>query len=266
MSNDNPYAAPQSEVAVVDAAATGTLRDSPRSNPAGRGWGWLADAFSLFKASPLIWIVNIILFGVTMVLLSIIPWVGGLAQMLLSPLFTGGLMFGARQQDRGEPLEVADLFAGFQRRAGGLALLGLMSMVGSVLIMLGAAAISGVGFATLMAFSGGNIDALTPEQIQTMLPVLLLAVAVMLLMMAPLMMMLWFSPALLVLHHEVSVFAAMKMSFVGCLKNVLPFLVYGIVGALFSVLATIPLGLGWLVLLPMIVASIYVGYKDIFIK
>ncbi len=73
----------------------------------------------------------------------------------------------------------------------------------------------------------------------------------------------WFAPALVVLRGD-EPFAAMKTSFNACLRNVVPFLVYGLVGLLLAILATIPLGLGWFVLAPVYAASIYAGYKDIF--
>ena len=264
MSQENPYAPPQTEVGVVETTTVGRLRDLPLRVPAGHGWRWLADGFSLFKASPLIWWVNLLLYGVTMVLLLVIPLVGGFLQMLASPLFTAGLMVGAQAQDRGQDLAVADLFAGFQRRPGALMALGLLSMVGAVVVMVAVGALSGLGFVTMMALQGGgDID---PEQMQAMLPGLLMAMSVMMLLMLPLIMALWFAPALIVLNEEVGVFAAMKLSFVACLKNILPFLVYGLIGMVFSILATLPVGLGWLVLLPMIVASIYTSYKDIFIE
>jgi uncharacterized membrane protein len=58
--------------------------------------------------------------------------------------------------------------------------------------------------------------------------------------------------------------AAIKESFVGCLKNVVPFLIYGIVLLVLGIVAAIPLGLGWLVLGPVAIASIYVSYRDIY--
>lgn len=265
MSYENPYAPPQTDVGVVENTAAGMLRDSPERVPAGHGWRWLADGFALFKASPLIWWVNLILYGVTMFLLLLLPFVGGLLQVLASPLFSAGLMAGAQRVDQGHDLEVADLFAGFQQRTGALMALGLISLLGSVLVMVAAGMISGVGFATLMTLQDLNGE-MDPQQMQELLPVLLLAVAVMMLLFVPLMMLLWFAPALIVLNEEVGVFKAMGLSFVACLKNVLPFLVYGLIGAVLSILATIPVGLGWLVLLPMIVASIYTAYKDIFIE
>jgi uncharacterized membrane protein len=73
----------------------------------------------------------------------------------------------------------------------------------------------------------------------------------------------WFAPALIVFRHMGAV-QAMKASFVGCLRNFVPFLIYGLVLLIPAVLATIPFALGWLVLGPLVVASIYTSYKDIY--
>jgi hypothetical protein len=43
-----------------------------------------------------------------------------------------------------------------------------------------------------------------------------------------------------------------------------PGLVYGVLLFVFAVLATIPLGLGWLVLGPVVTASVYASYRDVF--
>jgi uncharacterized membrane protein len=56
----------------------------------------------------------------------------------------------------------------------------------------------------------------------------------------------------------------LKTSFAGCLKNIVPFLIYGLMMFLFAILATIPLMLGWLILGPVLFASFYTGYRDIF--
>ena len=58
----------------------------------------------------------------------------------------------------------------------------------------------------------------------------------------------------------------MKGSFSGCLKNMLPFLLYGVVLFVLSILASLPLLLGWLVLGPVFGASIYTSYRDIYLK
>ena len=62
------------------------------------------------------------------------------------------------------------------------------------------------------------------------------------------------------------VIESMKQSFSGCLKNIVPFLVYGVVFLVLGVLASLPIFLGWLVLGPMLSASVYTSYKDIYLK
>jgi uncharacterized membrane protein len=73
----------------------------------------------------------------------------------------------------------------------------------------------------------------------------------------------WFAPALVVLRG-IEPLDAMRLSFNGCLRNFVPFLVYGLVGLLLAIVATIPLMLGWLVLGPVTIASLYTSYCDIY--
>lgn len=92
---------------------------------------------------------------------------------------------------------------------------------------------------------------------------ILLAWLIALGLMLPVVMAMWFAPPLAV-FNELGVFDALKASFVGCLKNTVPFLIYGLILLGFAVLASIPLCLGWLVLGPVIGASIYTSYRDIY--
>jgi uncharacterized membrane protein len=92
---------------------------------------------------------------------------------------------------------------------------------------------------------------------------MLLAVLIMLALSIPLYMALWFSYPLIVLN-DFGVGQALKTSFFACLKNILPFLLYGILMFLIAIVASIPLGLGWLLLGPVLLASLYTSYRDIF--
>ena len=94
---------------------------------------------------------------------------------------------------------------------------------------------------------------------------ILLAVLIMFALLLPAVMAVWLA-APLVMFHEHGALEAMKGSFTGCLRNVLPFLVYGLVLFVFSIAATLPLLLGWLVLGPVLAASIYASYRDIYLK
>ena len=74
---------------------------------------------------------------------------------------------------------------------------------------------------------------------------------------------LWFSTPLVVLR-DLGVLEALRTSFFACLKNILPFLVYGAVMLLLMIVATLPLLLGWLILGPVLLATIYTSYRDVF--
>lgn len=94
-------------------------------------------------------------------------------------------------------------------------------------------------------------------------PTLLLAALVVTLLALPVVMAYWFSPALIAIDG-MRAWPAMKLSFKGCLRNILPFLLYGVAGLFLVILGSLPMFLGLLVVLPVLTASIYAAYRDIF--
>jgi len=264
MSTDNPYSPPQAKIADVEQSVSETLCSTPRTTTGSRGWGWIAEGFGIFTAAPGIWVVNIIILVLISFVAIVIPIIGPIVQSLIQPVFTAGLMLGARSIDSGGPLTVGHLFQGFQRRAGALMGVGAIYFVGLSVIFVTVFSVFGIGFGILMGASGA--EGMSTEQIQQLSQSIALAFLVVTALALPLIMMIWFAPALLIFHHEVGVFQAMKLSFIGCLKNIIPFLLYGLVGLFLAIVATIPLLLGWFVLVPVIFASIYVAYKDIFLE
>ena len=194
-----------------------------------------------------------------------IPLLGQFAVSLLNPVLVGGILLGCREQDRGGTLAVAHLFAGFNEKLGPLVILALLYfagwlVIGFIAVALAMIAIGGGAFAAMM--SGDTLHAgvalLSAMGLGALLVLLLCALLV-----VPLLMAFWFAPALIVLRGDEPV-AAMTTSFRACLRNVAPFLIYGLLGIVFAVLACIPLFLGLLVLIPVGMATIYTSYKDIF--
>jgi uncharacterized membrane protein len=94
-------------------------------------------------------------------------------------------------------------------------------------------------------------------------PTFLLPILVAALLMLPVAMAYWFAPALIAIDG-LGAWSAMKLSFRGCLKNILPLLVYGVLGLILVTLGSLPLLLGLLVVMPTLVASMYVSYRNIF--
>ncbi len=248
MTDIDAYAAPASQA--------GGFNPQGRTVAAGRGWDWIVEAFALFRKQPGMWILIMVIAGILFIAISAIPVLGSLASTLLFPIFGAGLMLGCRVQDQGGALELAHLFAGFKHRTGDLVMVGVVNLIGSVIIALTFTALVGGGvFMAIM--SGGMADARLP--LASILIGLLLVAA----LMVPLAMAVWFAPALIVLH-EVAPVAALKASFFACLRNWLPFLVYSVVLLVLSLAAAIPAGLGYLILFPVLAASLYTAYRDIF--
>jgi uncharacterized membrane protein len=232
---------------------------------AGHGGQWWSAAWALFRASPWIWLAITVLFIVIMFVLALIPLVGQIASSLLYPVLGAGLLAGARAQDAGGELKVEHLFACFNAKAVPLIVVALLYFAGWFLIWVVAAAllVGVVGFGTLASLLSGDpseagLALLSAMGMGTVIVLLLAA-----LLGVPLVMAYWYAPALVLFRGEEPI-KAMRTSFTACMRNVPPFFVYGLLGIVFAVLASIPLGLGWLVLMPVYGATIYTSYKDIF--
>jgi uncharacterized membrane protein len=69
---------------------------------------------------------------------------------------------------------------------------------------------------------------------------------------------------MLVYFHNATPVDALKLSLRAFLANVGPMLVYGLILILLAVLASIPIMLGWFILLPVIFTSLYASFCGIF--
>jgi uncharacterized membrane protein len=243
----------------------------PRAVGAGRGAAWWSEAWRLFTPSVGVWLlIAVILIGCSLVLAGLehIPVLGHLIEFgvqVITPALVGGMMLGCRALDRGNPLLVSHLFAGFSQRTRPLIILGLIITGLFLLIAL-------IVFGVMLAIFGSTILGMlasgadpseTGLAFSSVVVAVLLGILVFLLLLLPLIMAAWFA-APLVMLAGLEPGAALAVSFRGCLRNVVPFLIYGLIGILLAIVATIPLGLGWLVLVPVSFASVYASYCDIY--
>jgi len=254
----NPYAAPKAAVADEAIVLNADFVPGGQSRPAGNGWTWIAEGWELFKRQPGLWIGMVLLAAVIFIAASLIPIVGPLATTLFGPVFAAGVMVGCNTLDSGGELELGHLFAGFRERTGTLIAVGALYLAATVVVIVVVSLVMGVGMMTMM----GAGD---PQEVAAMGMTIVLAVLVMFALLLPAVMAIWLA-APLVVFHEHGAIEAMKGSFAGCLKNILPFLVYSVVLFVFAIAATLPLMLGWLVLGPVFAASVYASYRDIYLK
>jgi uncharacterized membrane protein len=254
----DPYTAPRSRVADVPVAgAEASFNVDGNAVPAGHGWTWLTEGWELFKRQPGTWILLLIVFVVISVLIALIPLVGGIANNALWPVFAGGIVLGCRDLAQGGELAVGHLFAGFRDHFGKLVVIGILELAAMIVVVFVAFAITGagIGFSALLGTERVGAD--------VNVTAVLLAVLVALALVVPVLMAVWFAPALVVLN-DVGVGDAIGASFRACLKNIVPFLVYGAIGLGLAIVASIPVGLGWFLLGPTIAGSVYASYRDIF--
>jgi uncharacterized membrane protein len=182
---------------------------------------------------------------------------------LLSPVIGAGFMIGCQEQNDGGDFRVAHLFSGFQQNFGQLVLVGVIYLGAMVAIGIITAIIMG---GTLAAMGGMDPmatqdPAAVPHAVDSASILLPLLIAMALIL--PVVMAYWFAPVLVALQG-LSAVEAMKLSFSACVKNILPFLVYGLITFVLFFIAAIPFFLGLLVLIPVLTASIYTAYRDIF--
>ncbi len=265
MDPTNPASAALTSAQPAPAAGQPTWPRAPRSLAAGRGAAWWGEGWRIFLAAPALWIGLVLVLLIAMFAMGMVVLIGNIAQALLWPVFTGGLLLGCHALAQGRPLEFRHLLAGFSDRLGALVILGLVALAVSaiatmvvVTMVLGAigftgaialmtadpasaigAAIAGAGFAALITF-----------------PLVLGGYALFL--------MAWWFATPLVLLNRAEPLDALKASFDASWKNLGALTISGLIFLGLAILASIPFGLGWLVLAPVAVGAGYASWREVF--
>lgn len=244
---------------------------------ASRGAHWLGEGWRLFRAAPLSWVALVFTYWLLMTVVSVLPYVGIAAASVLVPPFSVGFMAASRAAARGAPLGLDILFSGFRENLRGQLSLG-MAYLACLALLLGATTlVDGGTLAHWMLVGEGPGGA--EAQTSGVLGAMLVAVA----LYAPVMMMFWFAPVL-VAWHGIGAVKALFFSLLACLINWRAFIAYGAAAILLTVVAPtlalsalllfsggklevpvtsflFPL---MLILLPTLLASFYVSYRDVF--
>lgn len=230
-----------------------------RSVDAGRGVTWWIEAWALFMKNPVMWVVFAVILIIGFIVLGLVPFLGFLVSTLVAPVFAGSWMLAARNLEDGGVLEIGDLMTAFKEKATPLLVLGALLVAATLVVMLLAA---GLGVGAFMGAMAGGSSA-SGSGVFAALGVGLLALVVVLLPSLLISMAIWFAPALVVFRN-VAPLEAMKASFAANLRNIAAFVVYAVIYLIAAILASIPFGLGWIVLVPVALLTVYVSYQDVF--
>lgn len=232
----------------------------PQHLQAGQGWQWIKQGYALFMKAPLLWIVLLLICFIAVAGLSAVPVVGEPLASLLLPVVLAGLMVGCRALEHDEELELAHLFSGFRQHTAQLVTLGGIALVGQFLVF---GVMMMVGGATLVSILMSGQPVEDPEIIKQAVSGAGIAVLLGITLFSVLLMAMQFAP-MLVYFNNATPLQAMKLSLRAFVDNIGAMSVYGVIFMLLAILASIPMMLGWLVLMPIVFTSLYACYRDIF--
>lgn len=242
-----------------------------------RGARWLGEGWQLFRGSPFGWLSLVLAYWLLMTFVSFLPLVGVVVASVLVPVFSVGFMAASRSAARSGGVALAHLFEGFQRNVPRQLILGAIYFV-LLGVILGTTTLADGG-----ALARWMLAAQRPGADQVGTDGFLVALLVAMCLYVPVMMMYWFAP-LLTAWHDSGPAKALFFSFFACFINWRAFLAYGVVTAMttmvipFFVLTALLLASGGamrvpvvslvfpllIVILPVLFASFYVSYRDVF--
>ena len=117
-------------MSAIDAAATSTGKPPPGAGlilvmpgkrvGAGAGWRWIVEGWRLFARAPLMWIISMVVLFIAMLVMNLVPLLGGIAFQLLQTVIWAGFIAACRSLETGGEFEIEHLMAGFSHRFGSL--------------------------------------------------------------------------------------------------------------------------------------------------
>jgi uncharacterized membrane protein len=242
-----------------------TIEIEMQKVPASHGLLWLKHGFRLIMRSPL-QAVSLALTSILMLFaISRLPVVGTFLLISLMPLLLVGYMQVCRSLEYSEKVSPLSLFAGFQQRSRSLVSLGGFLLIGIILISIVTAALGGPALNAILSDyqTHQNPDKLMEALFAPDSGIQLSLMSGFTLLFG-LMLSMQFAPMLVFFNHQTPL-AALKTSFLASLRNILPYSVYTLIFQLLAfMLSALPWGLGWLILVPIALTSVYVSYRDIF--
>jgi len=222
----------------------------------GRGAGWFGEAFRLYRGKPFAWIGLCTGWILITLLLLQVPALGPALEGFLQPVFFASFAIAAFRQLAGEPVLMGDLFAGFRRNVRSLIQLGAIQMIAEL-----AVAIPFWYFVMpSIPVTEGTVDlqayvqSLKGREWAIALGLILLSLVKGAFLFAP----------QLIAFHDMAATQAIRWSVYAAISNLVPLMVYGasLIGLMF--LGAMTWGLGFLVVIPMMVISTFTAYREIF--
>lgn len=236
-----------------------------RKLEAARGWTWIKQGYQLIMRNPLLSISSAVLCMLSIFVALMLPVIGALLAIALMPIMLAGFMRICRALEENEKVEPMMLLAGFKQHTSSLIALGAFLLLGMMFASTVMVTVGGESFAALMEQMHSAEDSqLLMQAIANGDSRVSLALLTGLTLMLALVVAWQYAP-ILVFFSGISPWLALRSSFAGTLRNVIPYTVYSLImQVLTMLLGILPFGIGMVLLLPLGLTSLYVSYRNIF--
>lgn len=245
--------------------------------PARRGWQWLGEGFAIFRRNPPLLSLAVLATWFQLIFINALPVIGGLLSSILLPAASVLLFHVCRDIEQGRTFSPRLLVAGLRSAWKQLLGLGAVYLLATLLIVAFTALFDdGMLFTALLTGHLPGAEEISDNA--------MLGAQIALLLLLPLLMAYWFAPPL-VGWNRLPIAKAFFFSFFATLRNWRAMFMYSVAiavwGAILPGLALLlvalilPEGSGALagiltlpllfILLPTLVASSYVSYRDVFL-
>ncbi|OKP04740.1 BPSS1780 family membrane protein [Xenorhabdus eapokensis] len=229
-----------------------------RAAGAGAATEWIGNAWEMFKAKPLKWILLYLIYFVIIAILQFIPIIS-IATILFSSVFIAGFIAASEKQRTTGDFEIELLFHGFKNKLGSLVAVGGL-VIGIYILGAIAAVILGGTSLIQVLLAGQESD---PMLVMGGFSTLMLAILVIFFFGIVALAFSWFAPALIIIN-DLKFGEAISMSLSAVRKNLFGGFLFFLLTGLLMFISAIPLGLGLIVTLPMYMATYYTTYRSIF--
>lgn len=237
----------ENEDIVTPATAAPTIRTVDGN----RGVEWLVGGFRMFLKNPVPMAIAGLGLAVGSWLFGLIGphWMGSALATMFWIVASGVLMRAFQGLDKG-----IDALASAQATIG-LPPLWILALIGGGLSigMSMVASVMGIGSLAAGMVAPSSFGGLVGISLMLMFA-----------MSIALLMALWLAPALIVLRGATPA-QAIRASLTASVRNIIAYIIFALLGIIACVIGALPLGLGLIVVFPVLLFGTYLAYKDIFV-
>jgi hypothetical protein len=193
--------------------------------PGKQGVAWLRTAYHMFSRHRGPWVMLVLGYFVSLLVIRFVPLVGPFAMTVLKPVFAVGLLAAAWHQERGGVPRLGDLFRGFRTNLRALLLIGMFFVAGITVAVYASSLVDGGRLLEFISMGG----TLSEEQVAARLadPLLTFGMMVSTLFALPVVVATWWAPALVV-FQDASAMGALGASLRAAVANWRALVVYGV--------------------------------------